>query len=185
VIKGPWPLSADKTEHVIPLEGPYLTPMFRGARVALRVSDEDHAKTRRGPGIHGVITDLDTGRRYAIKGLPCSLGEICYCDAEILEMLDSTGKYAKPKPLEDHPHEIRAVGGGGGQAAAIDAWIAAVLKRGGVKVHHAHDGALDLIDVPAKWAAIFDALSAGIHAVARGQELPKIAAPELKARKRQ
>jgi hypothetical protein len=70
------------------------------------------------------------------------------------------------------------------QPAAIDAWIAAVLQRGGVKVHRARDGALNLVDVPAKWAAIMGALCAGIHAVARGEELPEIAAAEPKARKR-
>ena len=73
-----------------------------------------------------------------------------------------------------------------GQTAAIDAWILAVLQRGGVKVHRARDGALNLIDVPQKWAAIVDALSAGIHAAARGKELPEItvAEPKPKAKKR-
>lgn len=68
-----------------------------------------------------------------------------------------------------------------GQTAAIDAWIVAVLQRGGIKVHRARDGGLDLLDAPAKWVAIFDALCAGIHAAARGAELPEIAAPEPKA----
>lgn len=67
-----------------------------------------------------------------------------------------------------------------GQAAAIDAWIIAVLRRGGMKVRRARDGALDLIDAPAKWVAIFDALCAGIHAVARGEELPEVAAAKPK-----
>lgn len=66
------------------------------------------------------------------------------------------------------------------QARAIDAWIVAVLRRGGVKVIRASDGALNLLDVPQKWVAIIDALSAGVHAAARGQELPEIAPPEKK-----
>jgi hypothetical protein len=69
------------------------------------------------------------------------------------------------------------------QTAAIDAWIIAVLQRGGVKVHRANDGNLDILDAPAKWIGIIDALCAGIFAAARGQELPEITeAP--KARKK-
>jgi hypothetical protein len=62
----------------------------------------------------------------------------------------------------------------------VDAWIVAVLRRAGVKVHTFGDGTLGLLDVPQKWAAVIDALSAGIHAVARGEELPKIAPKEDK-----
>ncbi len=87
MIKGPWPLSSDKTRYEIPLEGPTLTPMFHGDRVALRVSEVDHEKLRRGPGIYGVITDLDTMKRYTLMGMPCSASGSCYCDAEILEVL--------------------------------------------------------------------------------------------------
>lgn len=69
------------------------------------------------------------------------------------------------------------------QSAAIDAWIFAVLQRGGVKVRRARDGALNLFDAPAKWVAIFDALSAGIRAAARGEELPEITAePKVKTK---
>jgi hypothetical protein len=88
MIKEPWPLSADKTHYEIPLEGPTLTPMFHGERVALRVSAADHELADgRGPGIYGVITDLDTTKRYTLLGMPCSAGGSCYCDAEILEVL--------------------------------------------------------------------------------------------------
>lgn len=70
-----------------------------------------------------------------------------------------------------------------GQTAAIDDWIVAVLQRGGVKVHRASDGNLDVLDAPAKWVGIVDALCAGIHAAARGQELPEVtAAPKAKKR---
>lgn len=90
MIRGPWPMTADKTRFVIPLEGPHLTPMFKWAhlgwiRVALRVSDSDAAKPQRGPGVYGTITDLDTGERYLIQGRPCEIPD-CYCDAEIVEV---------------------------------------------------------------------------------------------------
>lgn len=87
MIKGPWPLSSDKTRYEIPLEGPILTPMFHGERVALRVSASDHEILRRGSGHYGVITDLDTLKPYTLMGMPCSAGGSCYCDAEILEVL--------------------------------------------------------------------------------------------------
>jgi hypothetical protein len=70
-----------------------------------------------------------------------------------------------------------------GQTAAIDAWIEAVLKRGGVKVRRARDGNLDLIDAPAKWVAIVEALCSGIYAAARGQELPEVTAAPKEKRK--
>lgn len=70
-----------------------------------------------------------------------------------------------------------------GQTEAIDAWIVAVLQRGGVKVHRAKDGNLDILDAPAKWVGIVDALCAGIHAAARGEELPEVtAAPKTRKR---
>lgn len=83
MIKGPWPMSADKTHYEVPINGPYLTPMFQGERVALRVSLDDEAKLRRGPGVYGIITDLDTGERYTLIGRPCTLPR-CYCNAEIV-----------------------------------------------------------------------------------------------------
>ncbi len=89
MIRGPWPLAANRMTYEVPLKPPVLTPMFRGERVALRVSVEDHAKLSRGPGVKGVITDLDDGRRYTLFGMPCSAGTRCYCDAEIVVMLPS------------------------------------------------------------------------------------------------
>jgi hypothetical protein len=85
-------MSADKTKYEIPLDPPYLTPMLNGDRVALRVSAEDAAKPRRGPGDYGVITDLDTGKRYTVRGRPCEV-PTCYCDAEIIEIPGVTNAY--------------------------------------------------------------------------------------------
>lgn len=92
MIKGPWPMTADKTAYMVPLSRPFLTPMFRWeggdpVRVALRVSPGDQAKLKRGPGVHGIITDLDTGKRYTLSGRPCGAAN-CYCDAEITEERD-------------------------------------------------------------------------------------------------
>jgi hypothetical protein len=78
-------MTADKTRYEIPLQNPYLTPWLNWERVALRVSVRDSAKARRGPGDHGIITDLDTGKRYTLRGRPCSIQD-CYCDAEIVEV---------------------------------------------------------------------------------------------------
>jgi hypothetical protein len=85
MIRGPWPLAPCGTRYAIPLEEPYLTPWLDAFRVALRVSQEDFDKLRRGPGTHGVITDLDTMKRYTLRGIPCSWPS-CYCDAEIEEV---------------------------------------------------------------------------------------------------
>jgi hypothetical protein len=66
------------------------------------------------------------------------------------------------------------------QTAAIDTWIVAVLQRGGVKSSYAR-GNFDF-EAPPKWAAIITALRAGVHAAARGQELPEITEPKAKKR---
>jgi hypothetical protein len=73
-----------------------------------------------------------------------------------------------------------------GQTQAINEWIVTVLHRGGVKTRHpSSDGPLLLVDVPAKWTAIIEALCLGIHAAARGQELPDLAdAAAPRARRR-
>lgn len=71
-------------QHVVPLEEPFLTPLYQGERVALRVTEADHAKARRGGGDYGVITDLDTGQRYRLIGVACSQPR-CFCDAKIEE----------------------------------------------------------------------------------------------------
>jgi hypothetical protein len=83
MINGPWPLAPDG-RFAVPLERPYLTPVFMGERVALRVSDGDYAKLRRGRGFYGIITDIDTGKRYELHGASC--GEACHCDAQIIEV---------------------------------------------------------------------------------------------------
>jgi hypothetical protein len=79
-------MSACQTKYEIPLEAPYLTPTLNGERVALRVSVEDSAKLeRRGPGDYGSIVDLDTGKRYSVRGAACEV-PTCYCDAAIVEV---------------------------------------------------------------------------------------------------
>ena len=67
------------------------------------------------------------------------------------------------------------------QTAAIDAWITTVLADSGIKVRRTRDG-LDFGDIPAKWLVVLQRLRAGIHAAARGQELPE-AEPEPEPQK--
>lgn len=42
-----------------------------------RIGDRD----ARGPGVKGVVTDLDTGSRWMVFGACCTMGDSCYCDA--------------------------------------------------------------------------------------------------------
>lgn len=56
-----------------------------------------------------------------------------------------------------------------GQTKAIDTWIVGVLQDLGVQASIA-DGFS--FEAPPKWAAIISALRAGLHAAARGEELP-------------
>jgi len=71
----------------MPIDGNVITPKFRGERVALRVSNDDHDELRRGDkwlGADAVVTDLDTMKRYFIRAATCEYPK-CYCDAEIWE----------------------------------------------------------------------------------------------------
>jgi hypothetical protein len=100
------------------------------------------------------------------------------------------GSLATPLSVEDRiriQEELRIINAkinDLGQTAAIDAWIDAVLRRSGVKVRRTSDGNLDLLDTPAKWVAIVDALCSGIYAAARGQELPEVTTAPKEKRKR-
>lgn len=64
-----------------------------------------------------------------------------------------------------------------GQTAAIDGWIDAVLLRNDVHFTWARDGARVLVDDDPKRSAVIGILIEGVHAAARGQELPDL--PDL------
>jgi len=68
-----------------------------------------------------------------------------------------------------------------GQVEAIDAWIDGVLMRHDVEFTRSRDGKLRIVGAP-KWAAVLESLVDGIHAAARGQELPALPRPQSRAR---
>ena len=98
----------------------------------------------------------------------------------------SRGHLRAPLSLAEVTAEIIKIDEEGDPALAImiDNWIIAVLRRGGLKVQLASDGNLDILDVPAKWVRIIDALGAGIHAAARGEPLPEVTEAPKTAKKR-
>jgi len=51
-------------------------------RPQMQISSEDRAKIYRGPW-EETFTDLTTGRRYRVKGAPCTIAG-CHCDAVIV-----------------------------------------------------------------------------------------------------
>ncbi len=60
----------------------------------------------------------------------------------------------------------------------VSTYVADVCNAAGVRVHVFADGSHGLVDVPAKWAAIIDALAAGMQCALAGceevPELPKV-----------
>lgn len=58
-----------------------------------------------------------------------------------------------------------------GQTAAIDAWVADLLRHHGLTAYASAAAGFNF-EAPPKWSAIIAALRAAIHAAARGQELP-------------
>jgi hypothetical protein len=85
-------MNEDETSFVIPLEPPFITPLYNGERVALRVTEEHARLLTRGRGFKGTVTDLDTGIRYDLFGAPCSI-ERCFCDAALVDIPPVTDKY--------------------------------------------------------------------------------------------
>jgi hypothetical protein len=52
-------------------------------RIIMFISDEDRARTSRGHEWSCVVTDIDSGQHYLVKGASC--GEpSCFCAAEIV-----------------------------------------------------------------------------------------------------
>lgn len=76
------------------------------------------------------------------------------------------------------------------QSRAIEQWIRSVLGRCGIvtikmRASDGGDPVLGLVGVPQKYATAIDALCQGIHAAARGEELPELVpAPAPKKRSR-
>lgn len=59
-----------------------ITPILKGKRVEIKVSENDYDKVTRGLGFKGVITDLETMQTYRLYGKACDMPH-CFCDAEI------------------------------------------------------------------------------------------------------
>lgn len=57
----------------------------------------------------------------------------------------------------------------------IDRFVIGICHRAGVRVHHFPDGSRGLIDVPAKYVAVIDALHVALMSVAAGDGLPELA----------
>lgn len=60
-------------------------------------------------------------------------------------------------------------------ATELRDWCLAICRRAGVRVHVFADGTTGLVDVPAKYVAVIDALSFALACLARGEELPELA----------
>jgi hypothetical protein len=50
-------------------------------RYKLQISDEDHAKIMRSQNWEAIVTDIETGVQYQARGVECSAGPRCFCDA--------------------------------------------------------------------------------------------------------
>jgi hypothetical protein len=66
-------------------DGFNFTPIYKNVRVRMKISRADHAKLGRGPGMYGIVTDQQDGKRYKVYGRSCGLPR-CMCDAEIKDV---------------------------------------------------------------------------------------------------
>jgi hypothetical protein len=67
-------------------------------RLGMRLSAGDHKKIERGQRWQAVVTDLNTGKGYFVRGASCGSSG-CYCDAVATEMPAFKGR-KKPNLLE-------------------------------------------------------------------------------------
>lgn len=67
---------------------------------------------------------------------------------------------------------------------AIDRFVLELCHRADVKVHTFPDGTRGLINVPAKYVAVIDAMHVALVSVARGDGLPEFATPPPRKRGR-
>ncbi len=58
-----------------------------GDRYRMSLSNDDWVKIGRGGKWVAIVTDLNTGKRYATQGEPCNLNG-CHCDASAVELLN-------------------------------------------------------------------------------------------------
>lgn len=56
-----------------------------GVRMSMQISTEDRRKTGRGEDWRAVVTNTETGQRYAVWGADCGAGR-CFCDALCVEV---------------------------------------------------------------------------------------------------
>jgi hypothetical protein len=70
----------------IPVFTPRLSPTS-GERIEMNLNATDYGKIRRGKPWSAHVTDQRTGWRYLVRGAPCSAGERCFCDAEIVRVV--------------------------------------------------------------------------------------------------
>jgi hypothetical protein len=52
----------------------------------MQLSTEDKLKIGRGGPWNATITDLLSGKKYAVQGAPCGAGR-CFCDAVAIEIV--------------------------------------------------------------------------------------------------
>lgn len=69
-------------------------------RLKMHLSPEDAAKIGRGRPWSAEVTDLDTKRRYSVKGAACGADATCFCDAVVT--------YEHPLPDRCHVESAKA-----------------------------------------------------------------------------
>ncbi len=72
-----------------------------GDRLRLRLSPDDAAKVKRGEPWAANVVDLRTGRTYAARGIACSAGPRCFCDAEAFEVNAEDEAAEQPQTVLD------------------------------------------------------------------------------------
>jgi hypothetical protein len=74
------------------------------------------------------------------------------------------------------------------QCEQIDAWVTGLMRKAGIKTINfataaEPDGPVGLLNVPGKYVAIIDAMHQAMHALVRGEDLPKFAPPPDRSKK--
>lgn len=77
-----------------------------GERLKMVISSEDVKNLGGRKPWYAIITDISTGRKYDVKGVPCGMPG-CWCDVEIVREVEKVvSSYINHYPDRSRPYEV-------------------------------------------------------------------------------
>lgn len=145
------------------------------AIIAARAALEDELEYR---SPKGTLTSWDDARVARMLAREPVLAR------EVLRLAELVGPDEVPAPVDLGTRRAAPP-----TEAEVTAWVRTLCRRAGLRIHLWSDGSSGLVNVPAKYVAVIDAMHVALLSIAAGEGLPEFAAPSAartskKARRR-